>query len=338
MFAGYYFWWPKLTGRMLDEKLGKIHFWMLFIGFHTTFLIQHWLGVEGMARRYADYLPEEGFQTGQRRLEHRRLPARCLDDPVRLQRVEDVEEGSARRRPTTRGATAPRWSGRRPARRRGTTSRRCRGSAPSVRRSTCTTPRLRPALRPVADQGTLVQVMGPADLEGEHSNGPRRRRQGELTDARRDQALRLPVPLLRARHADLRVLEPVEGADRRHGAGPHRRAVRALRLLLLDDRQEAAASTRRQRQRRDRRAGGQLRLLRRELLDAAVARRFRAPSCSSASRSAGGSSSSVRRSASSPCASGCSSPSRASTPSERTRPRPQHDERPGRRCVRASSL
>jgi cytochrome c oxidase subunit 1 len=62
MFAGYYFWWPKLTGRMLDERLGKIHFWMLFIGFHTTFLIQHWLGIEGMARRYADYLPEEGFQ------------------------------------------------------------------------------------------------------------------------------------------------------------------------------------------------------------------------------------------------------------------------------------
>ena len=62
MFSGYYFWWPKLTGRMLDEKLGKIHFWMLFIGFHTTFLIQHWLGIEGMARRYADYLPEEGFQ------------------------------------------------------------------------------------------------------------------------------------------------------------------------------------------------------------------------------------------------------------------------------------
>lgn len=64
MFAGYYFWWPKLTGRMLDEKLGKIHFWMLFIGFHLTFLIQHWLGVEGMARRYPDYLPEEGFQPG----------------------------------------------------------------------------------------------------------------------------------------------------------------------------------------------------------------------------------------------------------------------------------
>ena len=61
MYAGFYFWWPKLTGTMLDERLGKIHFWLTFIGFHTTFLIQHWLGVEGMSRRYADYLPEEGF-------------------------------------------------------------------------------------------------------------------------------------------------------------------------------------------------------------------------------------------------------------------------------------
>src|SRR5690349_8199670 len=62
MFAGYYFWWPKLTGRMLDERLGKVHFWLTFIGFHTTFLIQHWLGVEGFPRRYADYLPEDGFE------------------------------------------------------------------------------------------------------------------------------------------------------------------------------------------------------------------------------------------------------------------------------------
>jgi cytochrome c oxidase subunit I len=46
---------------MLDERLGKVHFWLLFVGFHTTFLVQHWLGVEGMPRRYADYLPEDGF-------------------------------------------------------------------------------------------------------------------------------------------------------------------------------------------------------------------------------------------------------------------------------------
>ena len=55
MFGGLYFWWPKMTGRMLDETLGKIHFWTLFIGFHLTFLIQHLLGIDGMPRRYADY-------------------------------------------------------------------------------------------------------------------------------------------------------------------------------------------------------------------------------------------------------------------------------------------
>ena len=61
MFAGFYFWWPKMTGRMLNETLGKIHFWLLFIGFHTTFLIQHWLGIKGFPRRYADYLASDGF-------------------------------------------------------------------------------------------------------------------------------------------------------------------------------------------------------------------------------------------------------------------------------------
>ncbi|WP_068166446.1 cytochrome c oxidase subunit I [Rhodococcus phenolicus] len=62
-YAGIYFWFPKMTGRMLDERLGRWHFWLTFIGFHTTFLVQHWLGNEGMPRRYADYLPTDGFQT-----------------------------------------------------------------------------------------------------------------------------------------------------------------------------------------------------------------------------------------------------------------------------------
>ncbi|SDJ19197.1 cytochrome c oxidase subunit 1 [Nonomuraea maritima] len=61
MFAGFYFWWPKFTGKMLDDKLGKLHFWLLFIGFHTTFLVQHWLGMVGFPRRYADYSPADGF-------------------------------------------------------------------------------------------------------------------------------------------------------------------------------------------------------------------------------------------------------------------------------------
>ncbi len=62
-FAGIYFWFPKMTGRMLNEPLGKFHFWATFIGFHLTFLVQHWVGNEGMPRRYADYLPSDGFTT-----------------------------------------------------------------------------------------------------------------------------------------------------------------------------------------------------------------------------------------------------------------------------------
>jgi cytochrome c oxidase subunit 1 len=60
MFSGFYFWWPKLTGKMLNDRLGKLHFWLLFVGFHTTFLIQHWIGVINMPRRYYSYLPEDG--------------------------------------------------------------------------------------------------------------------------------------------------------------------------------------------------------------------------------------------------------------------------------------
>ncbi|OKH62371.1 cytochrome c oxidase subunit 1 [Mycobacterium sp. SWH-M3] len=63
MFGGFYFWFPKITGRLMDERLGKLHFWTTFIGFHATFLVQHWLGDEGMPRRYADYLPSDGFTT-----------------------------------------------------------------------------------------------------------------------------------------------------------------------------------------------------------------------------------------------------------------------------------
>jgi cytochrome c oxidase subunit 1 len=62
-YAGIYFWFPKITGRYLNEPLGKLHFWTTFLGFHGTFLVQHWLGDEGMPRRYADYLARDGFTT-----------------------------------------------------------------------------------------------------------------------------------------------------------------------------------------------------------------------------------------------------------------------------------
>jgi cytochrome c oxidase subunit 1 len=55
MFGGFYFWWPKWTGKMLDRTLGKWHFWTVFTGFNMTFLVQHWIGVEGMPRRVVHY-------------------------------------------------------------------------------------------------------------------------------------------------------------------------------------------------------------------------------------------------------------------------------------------
>jgi len=55
IFAGLYYWWPKMFGRMLGERLGKWHFWLLFVGFNVTFLPQHMLGLLGMPRRVWTY-------------------------------------------------------------------------------------------------------------------------------------------------------------------------------------------------------------------------------------------------------------------------------------------
>jgi len=58
IFAGIYYWFPKMTGKMYDEKLGKLHFWLTFVGFNLTFFPMHILGTEGMPRRVADYAPK----------------------------------------------------------------------------------------------------------------------------------------------------------------------------------------------------------------------------------------------------------------------------------------
>lgn len=63
LFAGLYFWFPKATGRMLGEKLGKAHFWLWLVGTNLTFLPMFWLGLAGMPRRIPTYLPQDGFGT-----------------------------------------------------------------------------------------------------------------------------------------------------------------------------------------------------------------------------------------------------------------------------------
>ncbi len=60
IFAGVYYWFPKMTGRMYNERLGKLHFWLTFIGFNGTFFPMHWIGLQGMPRRVADYSAEFG--------------------------------------------------------------------------------------------------------------------------------------------------------------------------------------------------------------------------------------------------------------------------------------
>ena len=94
IFAGIYYWFPKMTGRMYNERLGKLHFWLTFIGFNVTFFPMHWIGMQGMPRRVSDYAPQFAD------LEHvhldRLVLPRRLDDRLPLQ--HDHRAGAAARR------------------------------------------------------------------------------------------------------------------------------------------------------------------------------------------------------------------------------------------------
>ncbi|PYP90325.1 MAG: cytochrome c oxidase subunit I [Blastocatellia bacterium AA13] len=61
LFGALYYWFPKWTGRLMNERLGKLNFWLMLIGFHLTFFPMHQLGIQGMPRRVYTYLPETGW-------------------------------------------------------------------------------------------------------------------------------------------------------------------------------------------------------------------------------------------------------------------------------------
>ena len=101
IFAAAYYWFPKMTGRMYNERLGKLHFFLTFVAFNVTFFPQHYIGLRGMPRRVADYDPAV------RRLEHgqldRRVRARPRDADLLLQHRRQLARSASRRR-RTRGA------------------------------------------------------------------------------------------------------------------------------------------------------------------------------------------------------------------------------------------
>ena len=123
VFAGIYYWFPKMTGRMLNETLGKIQFVLMFIGFNLTFFPMHQLGLRGHAAAYRGLRVQRRLEPAQPRRDDRRLHHRGEHDPVPVERAS-CRCAAARSPATTRGRPT-RSSGPRPRRRRRTTSTTC---------------------------------------------------------------------------------------------------------------------------------------------------------------------------------------------------------------------
>ena len=98
LMGGFYYWFPKMTGRMLNETLGKTQFVLMFIGFNLTFFPMHELGLAGMPRRIADYSSAAGWNDLNVARDHRRLHDRGLDDPLPLEHLRLASGRPAGRR------------------------------------------------------------------------------------------------------------------------------------------------------------------------------------------------------------------------------------------------
>ena len=108
LYAGIFYWFPKVTGRLLDERLGKIQFWMTLVGFHLTFFVQHILGLDGMPRRVASYLHRRRVHHPQPRLHGGCGAVGGLDLPVLVERCGAPSSRARASWPaTTRGKATP---------------------------------------------------------------------------------------------------------------------------------------------------------------------------------------------------------------------------------------
>ena len=95
--AGIYYWFPKMTGRLLNERLGKVSFWFTFIGFNMTFLVQHALGLSGMPRRIYTYQPGLRLVDLQPDLDDRRVHPRRRHPAHDRQRGDELQARGAGR-------------------------------------------------------------------------------------------------------------------------------------------------------------------------------------------------------------------------------------------------
>ena len=139
---GFYYWFPKFSGKKLNEGLGKLHFWLQFIGFNLTFFSMHILGLLGMPRRIQDYAPLPDW-SAQPAPDRRGPDHRPVDGAVPGQRGHDhAPQGQG-----PRGSLGRQHLGvvHHPPRRR-TTSTACPRSTPSGRCSTCATPTSSPSI------------------------------------------------------------------------------------------------------------------------------------------------------------------------------------------------
>ena len=177
VFGGFYYWWPKVFGKMLNEKMGKLNFWLMVVGFNLTFFPMHFLGFEGQPRRTYTYPSGMGWDT----LNLLATIGAFIIATVgaRVPRERHLHDATGREgRRTTRGTRA-RSSGASRRRRPSTTSRSSRSSPASTTTGTASTPRTtRAGLVKLPTGGAGEDELIPAGLRPEQASTCRRRRTG----------------------------------------------------------------------------------------------------------------------------------------------------------------